>query len=352
MRPHTRPIALRLALAAVLATAAMTALAADARAAEVDIRFDTIVKGKAHPALIVTPDEAVKSVTVQLTDSAERKQSLKAGAIKAGKSQRIQFKHGDGTAHYSAHVEVKWAAGGVGYYEVDFDTTRVGELKLDIKAEDVDLDERRLKCRATNPVVEARLTILGEGGKVLDEIVSPFDPPIPAGEDVPLEWTEPDGQIVRMDLRVTDVAGFYTGVRISPFSIEIPHEEVVFEFGKADVRASEEPKLAFTLGEIKKALETHGTLLTLKLFVAGYTDSVGSKSSNIELSNRRARAIAAWFRGKGLKIPIYYQGFGEEAQAVPTPDETEEPRNRRALYILSSQVPTGESVPSKSWKPL
>lgn len=342
----------RVTLALFAAASACLALAGVARAADVDIRFDTVVKGKAHPALIVTPDDAVKSVTIQLTDSAERKQSLKAGAIRAGKAQRIEFKHGDGTNHYSAHVVVKWARGGVSYYEVEFDATRVQKLELRIAAEDVDLDEHRLTCRATNPIIEARLTILGESGKVLDEIISPFDPPIPTGDPIPVAWSPPDGQVVRMDLRVTDVAGFYTGVQISPFSIEIPHEEVIFEFGKADVRPSEEPKLVGTLAEIKKALETHGTLLTLKLFVAGYTDSVGSKSSNLELSNRRARAIAAWFRGKGLKIPIFYQGFGEEAQAVPTPDETEEARNRRALYILSSQVPTGESVPSRSWKPL
>ena len=43
-------------------------------------------------------------------------------------------------------------------------------------------------------------------------------------------------------------------------------------------------------------------------------------------------------------IPIYFQGFGEEVLAKPTPDETDEPLNRRALYILSAsnrrRVPT------------
>ena len=91
----------------------------------------------------------------------------------------------------------------------------------------------------------------------------------------------------------------------------------------------------------------------LKLFVAGYTDTVGSHSANQSLSNNRARSIAQWYRQNGLRIPIYYQGFGEEVLAKPTPDETDEPANRRALYILSSQQPaTSESLPRSKWRRL
>ena len=39
-------------------------------------------------------------------------------------------------------------------------------------------------------------------------------------------------------------------------------------------------------------------------------------------------------------------------RGLTRPEETDEPANRRALYILSSQPPTGESFPSARWKRL
>jgi outer membrane protein OmpA-like peptidoglycan-associated protein len=71
------------------------------------------------------------------------------------------------------------------------------------------------------------------------------------------------------------------------------------------------------------------------------------------LSERRARAIAAWFRRRGFTGPVSYQGFGETALAVPTPDETDEAANRRALYILAANPPpVSEQLPARAWKPL
>lgn len=341
MKAMTRTLA---ALALLLVTTAPAA------AQDLDIQFKTVVKGKDQPALIVTPARPLKALTIELTDAAGKKQTLKSGAMRQGAPKRLTFKQGEGSSRYEARIEVKWADGETGLFSLQFDATRVGDLKILIAAEDVDLDEHKLSFRATNPVRKVEFTVLGEGGKVLDEFEQSFDDaPVASGQSIEVPWSPVDGDIVRMDLRVTDIAGFYTGMRISPFTIEIPHDELVFDFGRADVTAAEAPKLEKTLGHIDEALKTHGTLLTLKLFVGGFTDTVGSKPSNVDLSLRRARAIAAWFRQRGLKIPIYYQGFGEEALAVQTPDETEEARNRRAIYILSSQTPSGAQIPGREW---
>jgi outer membrane protein OmpA-like peptidoglycan-associated protein len=91
----------------------------------------------------------------------------------------------------------------------------------------------------------------------------------------------------------------------------------------------------------------------VKLFVAGYTDTVSDRDHNQRLSDARAKSIASWFRRKGLRIPIFYQGFGEDVLAKPTPDEKPEPANRRALYLLASQRPaTGGQLPRDAWKEL
>lgn len=335
-----------------LAALALVLLAAPAAMAQdLDFQFKTVVKGKDQPSLIVTPARPLKALKIELVDQDGKKQLLRVGALKRNQSKRLTFKQPSGSSHYKANMEAKWKdTGETQLFAMEFDATRVGELKIEISAEDVDMDESKLRCRATNPVRRIELTVLGEDGKVLDEVSESFDDaPAPSGEFMELSWTSTEEKILRMDLRVTDIAGFYTGMRIMPFTIEIPHDEVVFETGRADVRESEAPKLAKTMEHIHEALAKHGTLLTLRLYVGGYTDTVGSPGSNQELSERRARSIASWFRQHGLKIPIYYQGFGERVLAVPTPDETENEANRRAVYILSSQTPSGEQVPSKAW---
>jgi outer membrane protein OmpA-like peptidoglycan-associated protein len=67
----------------------------------------------------------------------------------------------------------------------------------------------------------------------------------------------------------------------------------------------------------------------------------------------RALAIASWFRENGFKGEIHYQGFGEDGQLVKTLDETAEPANRRAIYILAAEAPpTSEQLPRSAWRPL
>ena len=91
----------------------------------------------------------------------------------------------------------------------------------------------------------------------------------------------------------------------------------------------------------------------VNLYVAGYTDSVGDASSNQTLSERRAKEIAKWFRSSGFKGNIFYQGFGEKGQAVPTADNVDEVRNRRSLYIVAAEKPaTSQDLPYRQWKPL
>ena len=76
--------------------------------------------------------------------------------------------------------------------------------------------------------------------------------------------------------------------------------------------------------------------IKVKLYVAGHTDTVGSKDHNRKLSLDRARAIAEYFRKKGLAIAIVYEGFGEDVPKVETPDDTDEPKNRRVDYVLGA----------------
>jgi outer membrane protein OmpA-like peptidoglycan-associated protein len=311
-----------------------------------DIR--SVVSGKEKPAVILRPGLNLRSVTIRLKGDDGSKRTLKSGRIGRGQTKVLSFSQKKGAITWTAQFDVVPKGGEATSFTTTFQTTRVGKLALKIGSGDVDMDARVMRFRITNPAASAELVILGEGGKTLDVVEVPYEG-APAGETLTLSWPDVSGEILRMDLKVTDIAGFWTGMQITPFMIEIPHDEVVFPSGKADIRPEEAPKLERTLTLIQEALVKHGTLLQLKLFVGGYTDTVGGKGYNLDLSKRRARAIAAWFRSHGLNIPVYYQGFGENVLAKPTDDETDEPANRRALYILSSQTPRGAEVPTQNW---
>ncbi len=348
---RTAPLAFLLALAALLALVPRPAEAGDP--SQLGLELKTMVSGNAKPQISLTPVIHIKRVAIRLTDTASGKsQTLKSGAIKARQTKALPFRQDLGTTAWKAEIEVAWEKGDSDSFTLEFSSTRVGELKMQMDVDDVDLGGRRVQARATNPIGAVELRIYGEHDKLLFDGEERFDPPIAPGENAAIGWDVLEGDIIRMDLKLIDVAGFWTAMRISPFSIEIPHEEVEFESGRSNIRDSEAPKLENTMKAIEDALRKHGTLLELKLFVGGYTDTVGDKASNKALSFARAQSIGRWFRAKGLRIPVLVWGFGEEVLAVDTPDETEEARNRRAVYILSTHAPTGRDVPYNAWKRL
>ena len=72
-----------------------------------------------------------------------------------------------------------------------------------------------------------------------------------------------------------------------------------------------------------------------ELVVIGHTDTVGSQSSNDALSLRRAQQVRNLYIQSGFPAArIEAVGRGERELAVPTPDETDEPRNRRVEILL------------------
>lgn len=94
------------------------------------------------------------------------------------------------------------------------------------------------------------------------------------------------------------------------------------------------PQATRTLDELGRALSS-SQLAGYRFRIEGHTDTVGSAAYNLALSARRAQAVAEYVEHKfgvaGSRLePI---GMGETALAVPTPDQTPEPRNRRVQII-------------------
>jgi outer membrane protein OmpA-like peptidoglycan-associated protein len=229
-------------------------------------------------------------------------------------------------------------------------TTAAPQVQVDKSK--VDLANHRLELRMSLPPAEVEIKVLAESGEVLAEERHDLTGQA-AGAPLEITWTPSSPTpAARIELRAHDVAGGFAGVAIFSWSLSIPHEEVVFKTDSAEIMESERPKLEASLQKINAALSTHkDDFGRPTLFVAGHTDTVGGDGHNLKLSQARAQAIARWFRGRGLRIPVAFEGFGESALAVKTADNVDEIRNRRVDYILSVEEPALRATGFRpSWK--
>jgi outer membrane protein OmpA-like peptidoglycan-associated protein len=82
-------------------------------------------------------------------------------------------------------------------------------------------------------------------------------------------------------------------------------EGVTFETGSADLTPESEKMLL-------RVLNTLNTYHDIKVEVSGYTDNVGSTSSNLKLSQNRANSVRYWLINKGINPErVIARGYGK-----------------------------------------
>jgi outer membrane protein OmpA-like peptidoglycan-associated protein len=327
---------------AVVALAGLlwTAPAAAQNDGRLAVQLINVVSGEKMPAVVIRPQQDMRKLTIELKRADGEKQTVRSGPVPGGQQKELAVRQPVGSFRYRADFTVDWGGGDTSTFAMTFDMTRAGKLELKVDTEnDVDLDARTMTFSITNVAVRATLTLFGASGKVLGEVNKAYNRPRP-NTPLSLSWPATSSEILYMDLKVYDFSGFWKGVRLSPLFWDIPHDDPLFDTDRWEIKPSEEPKVRAVLTRINDKMAEQRRLnvqSTPMLYVAGYTDTMGSKPHNQRLSENRARSIAHWFRSKGLRIPIFYQGFGEDGQKVKTPDETDEPRNRRVKYVLTTQ---------------
>ena len=227
-------------------------------------------------------------------------------------------------------------------------------LKVVVDKTKVDLKAHRLEVKMSRPAGKVKITVYAESNAVLADDEQDFSGR-PGGTPLIVTWTpSSDAAVAKIELRAYDAQGNWVGVEIAPWFVNIPHDDVNFKTDSAEIDAAEVPKVEAAFGKITEALTKDSAAgrmhAGITLYIAGHTDTVGSPTHNFKLSQDRARSIAAWFRKRGVKIPISYEGFGETSLAVKTADNIDEIRNRRADYILSDGPPTLSTSFHPSWK--
>ncbi|MDG0854467.1 OmpA family protein [Roseateles puraquae] len=110
--------------------------------------------------------------------------------------------------------------------------------------------------------------------------------------------------------------------------------DVLFEFGRAEVK----PNADAAIGKLAAYLQQHPDR---RVLIEGFTDSVGSNAANLTLSQRRAQAVAAALRARGIDgSRIDTRGYGEAFPVASNTSTSDRAMNRRVeVYISNDNQP-------------
>ena len=104
--------------------------------------------------------------------------------------------------------------------------------------------------------------------------------------------------------------------------------DVTFDTGKSDVSQADRAALQ---GLLKMLTDNP----TYTVDVVGYTDSVGTADSNVDLSWRREEAVRRFLVERGVELNrFYFIGVGEELSGDDTKDTAKRAKNRRVTVTI------------------
>jgi outer membrane protein OmpA-like peptidoglycan-associated protein len=328
--------------------ALLLGVAASASAADLTFGVTPTVESGQKPALFLTPTRAVLDMQVVIEAGSATHKFSKTN-LPAGKQVRLEWPADPRVTEATARVLVEYADHYEEEFEIPLSYSYGSKLSVDLDRARVDVAARHIRVPVTARVDSAEIIAYGPGKSVIDQRT--VDIGAGPGEIV-VPWVGSVSDVVLLDVTLRG-GGAWTGFTYSPWFLDIPHQDVLFATNESVVRPEEEPKLHATLEQLREVIAKYGSVVPVKLYIAGCTDTVGDTAKNADLSRARARAIAVWLRSHGYTQPIYYHGFGETWLAAPTADGVDSAVNRRAVYLVGANPPpSGSGVPAANWTPL
>lgn len=314
----------------------------------------TEASGAAYLVIVANDDLPAFDVVITGDDQTIRKS---VPALKSGAKFKVTWKQKGGQAKYALAID-----GGEVQADFGFEMVKpaaqgkVGKLRVKSSREDI-VKRRNATYETSFALANYEYKVYDSDGDIIAQaLVS--DNPVPAGGTFTVKW-DSTAEVFMVYVRGEDEHGRFTEFKLVPWSVEIPHTEINFDSAKWDVKTDETAKLdeavavAFhELEGLEKVNEAVQANITPRLYIVGYTDTVGPGPKNDELSRNRAKEIAKYFYDKGFWAEIHYAGMGERGLRVETADSVDEVRNRRALYLIGVDTPAaGGQIPSK-WQKL
>ena len=296
--------------------------------------------------------DVMESIEVNVRRHSDgRNFECRLGDMQLGDVEPCTLPAPDRTSEYTITIEGRFA-GQPGSTEDVFEVPVSIGMEFEVDTDSFDADARRFVMTMNQPAGSVELTVRSDSGSVLAERVVEFDGE-PAGTPLTVEWSQGPGTILTVDVKAVGVGGSWSSRQYIPWKVEFDAAHVSFASGSAEIPATDVPMLRERLAEIRETAAQVEDFVEVQLYVAGYTDTVGSSADNQRLSESRARAIAEFFREEGVRFEVFFQGFGESGLAVPTEDNVDEPQNRRSVFIMSTQrPPTSAQLPRTDWRPI
>jgi outer membrane protein OmpA-like peptidoglycan-associated protein len=319
-----------------------------AMAGELSFGYSPSLDAGEKPMFSVTVPRAASTLWVVI-EAAGESWEFEGADLKAGEEFQVHWPRDEAVVDAQASVRVTFLDGYVEAVVVPIQYSYAGRLSVDLGQAVADLAKRTLTVSVSQPLVRAELKAIGAHGVVLERA----DIQLQQGPGkVTIPWQGDPSEVVLLDV-VLHTANAWSGFTYSPWFVDIPHDDVIFESGESTIRSGEAPKLDSLMVELSDLIDKYGRVVPVQLYIGGCTDTVGTAASNAVLSRARAKEIGGWLKAKGLNIPIFYAGFGERWLAIQTGDGVENALNRRAVYMVSANPPTKSAgVPATRWSRL
>lgn len=137
----------------------------------------------------------------------------------------------------------------------------------------------------------------------------------------------------KMDKQAKEIENKVPGAKVERVGEGIVVEfadKVLFGFDRSDLSATAEGNLDKLSNILKEYPDTN-------IEIQGHTDSKGSDSYNMSLSEKRAQSVATYLRGRGIASNrITTRGYGETAPVATNDTEDGRSQNRRVDFLITA----------------
>lgn len=281
-----------------------------------------------------------------LNESTKKRASFKRSSLAANQEWSVRIRRPKTRTAYTFELKA-YANESVIQGQYPFYAGPSEDLDFSIQHARFDDGVNELRLVPTQPVVQVQLRAKDEQGQNMVSLTRNVQ--ANRGDVVNLDFDAPR-RVLTVAVKMTTAQGVTRRYEYIPWSFQTESRGLHFDTGSAVIHDKDVSTLENVYREIQQAVGDVGRFVQLELYIGGYTDTVGSDASNQRLSEQRAAAIGQWMKQQGVRVPIYTQGFGEKALAVPTADNVDEPSNRRAMFILrAGQPPIDEVFPAQRW---
>ena len=209
-----------------------------------------------QPAVTLSFNERYGPVVVKVESEGDGRISKNWSwkSVAVGKDYRITWEQPPGEMEYLLTVEMEGRNREVFSEEVYLYVASAEPLQVSIPPEGVNLLERSFDLVVNHPPSRVELVVVDDNRQVIGKStfrVEKTDSESP----VRVPWTqEKEGNVFRIEAKAYDDFGYWAGAEIIPWSLQIPHEDVVFPSGSHQLLAEEMPKLEAPWRAIRQAV--------------------------------------------------------------------------------------------------